>query len=97
MIKNIDADGDGLVSKKELKVYFAKMFPGAFFEKVWDELDVDGSGSLTTKELAAHFGMAHVVQVRLLPPSRPKSKEQSAKSIKRHRKIGLFACSLVWL
>jgi hypothetical protein len=63
VIKDLDADGDGEVSKKELKAVFQKLFPGGSnFEETWDELDADGSGSLTTKELADHFGMGHLVQ-----------------------------------
>ena len=61
MITDLDSDGDGEVSKKELKNVFGKLFPGANFQETWDELDSDGSGSLTTKELANHFGMGHLV------------------------------------
>jgi hypothetical protein len=61
VITDLDADGDGEVSKKELKNVFGKLFPGANFEATWEELDSDGSGSLTTKELANHFGMGHLV------------------------------------
>jgi len=62
VIKDLDSDGDGEVSKKELKAVFFELFPGASFDTVWDELDSDGSGSLTTKELANHFGMGHLVE-----------------------------------
>ena len=63
VIKDLDADGDGEVSKKELKAVFQKLFPGGSnFEETWDTLDSDGSGSLTIKELANHFGMGHLVQ-----------------------------------
>ena len=61
VITDLDSDGDGEGSKKELKNVFAKLFPGANFESTWEELDSDGSGSLTTKELANHFGMGHLV------------------------------------
>ena len=62
VIEDLDKDGDGEVSKKELKAVFYDLFPGASFEDVWDKLDSDGSGSLTIKELANYFGFGHLVE-----------------------------------
>ena len=61
LIKELDTDGDGLISKAELKTYFHKLFPKSRFEPVWAAMDADGSGELTMAELATFFGQQSVL------------------------------------
>ena len=61
LIRELDTDGDGLISKAELKTYFHKLFPKSRFEPVWAAMDADGSGELTMAELATFFGQQSVL------------------------------------
>lgn len=61
MIKRMDADGDGTVTKDEYRIVHKQMHPEDTeedFTKLWDKLDADGDGDLTVQELAAHYGFA---------------------------------------
>ena len=59
MIKAIDKDGDGSVSKDEYKGAYLGAFPKTTeeeFEAIWKKIDADGDGNLTVDELAAFYG-----------------------------------------
>ncbi len=59
IMEDLDADGDGEVSKEEFKVPWMKLFPKLTpeqFDKVWDEIDEDGDGNLSYEELAKYYG-----------------------------------------
>lgn len=59
MIKQLDKDGDGEVSKEEYEVVFRAMFPQVSHEQyaeVWKQMDKDGDGNLTVHELADYYG-----------------------------------------
>lgn len=68
MIKQLDKDGDGEVSKEEYEVVFRAMYPQVSHERygaIWTQMDRDGDGNLTVEELADYYsfdlksGMAH--------------------------------------
>ena len=59
MIKQLDKDGDGEVSKEEYEVVFRAMFPQVSHEQyaeVWKQMDKDGDGNLTVHELTDYYG-----------------------------------------
>jgi hypothetical protein len=64
VMQSLDRDGDGEVSRNELKRVFGQLFPGMSFDEVWAQLDRDKSGTITIAELANHFGMGHLVNDR---------------------------------
>jgi len=55
----LDKDGDGQVSKDELKVGWKEGIDNDIsdedFDKLWVKIDADGDGNMTVKELAAFF------------------------------------------
>lgn len=59
MIKTLDADGDGEVSKDEYEDVYRSMFPQVSHERfgaVWSAMDKDNDGNLTVQELAEYYG-----------------------------------------
>ena len=66
MLRSLDRDGDGTVSKEEFRRPFmalhaktAKAFLSEReYEATWRRIDVDGDGWLSCQELASHFGVS---------------------------------------
>lgn len=62
MIRELDKDGDGQVSKAEFYHVYSKMKPdigaidGDGFQQLWGELDEDGNDDLSVEELAKFYG-----------------------------------------
>jgi len=59
MIQALDVNGDGKVTKDELKEQYMKMFPKtkpAEFDAVWSEMDKNKDNELSTQELATYYG-----------------------------------------
>jgi len=61
MMEDLDADGNGTVTKDEFKVAYLKVFnkmTDKDFETQWKKIDADNSGSLSLEELAKYYGFS---------------------------------------
>lgn len=55
IIKNVDKDGDGKISKDEYVAVGSRSVERSIVEHAFEQFDVDGSGYLTQEELQRHF------------------------------------------